>query len=355
MSNSFENQELNVPQEASDEAAATVDAATNKRRRFLAQAGIAGVGVLGASQIAANAQAFRNPGRIIRRPGTPATPANPNGPGIPATPAVPATPAAPNIDIDVLNFALNLEYLEAEFYTRAAFGRGIVVGVSGTGTQGVVVSPTGDPASLRVPFRSPQVQQYALELAADEETHVTFLRNAISSLGGTPVARPNIDLGTSFTAAARAAGIIGATDTFNPYADDISFLLGSFIFEDVGVTGYRGGAPLLTNKTVVSAAAGILGTEAYHAGLIRTAILNTGNAFAIDAARKISDLRDAVDGADDRDQPIVVNGIANIAPTDGNSLVFDRTTSQVLSIVYLGGPVGVGGGFFPNGTNGRFR
>ena len=44
-----------------------------------------------------------------------------------------------------------------------------------------------------------------------------------------------------------------------------------------------------------------------------------------------------------------MNGKVNLTPADTNSLAFARTTSQVLSVVYLGGTTG--GGFFPNGVN----
>ena len=129
----------------------------------------------------------------------------------------------------------------------------------------------------------------------------------------------------------------------------MSFLLAAFIFEDVGVTAYRGAAPLLNNKTILSAAAGLLGTEAYHASNIRTQIFDAG-ATAQDAAQKISDLRDTLDGSGDDDQGVVLNGMANIVPTDGNGLVFARTAAQVLAIVYFS-RTAKKGGFFPNGIN----
>ena len=111
---------------------------------------------------------------------------------------------------------------------------------------------------------------------------------------------------------------------------------------------YRGAAPLLHNKDYLSAAAGILAVEAYHAANVRTVLLALGLA---EPAQKISDLRKAASGVDD-DQGIVIDGVSNIVPTDKNGLAFARTTDQVLNIVYLGGEA-AGFGFFPQKLNGR--
>jgi hypothetical protein len=246
-------------------------------------------------------------------------------------------------DADILNFALNLEYLEAEFYLRAAFGRGLAdAEISGRETLGEVTGGT------RVRFKTDAFRNYAREIAMDEEAHVKFLRAA---LGDAAVARPAIDLEQSFTVAARAAGLIGADDTFNPFADEVSFLLAAFIFEDVGVTAYKGAARLIANKDYLEAAAGILAVEAYHAGEIRTLLYALG---LYGPARKISQLRDDADGPDDLDQGIGNEKRANIIPTDANGLAFSRTAEQVLNIVYLGGEA-ANFGFFPQRLNGLIR
>jgi hypothetical protein len=275
----------------------------------------------------------------------------------------------------VLNFALNLEYLEAEFYSFATTGASITAqGVAVDGVATGANSPAGGPVitkggSTVVPFTTPAIRDFALELAADERNHVVALRTRISQLGGAPVARPTIDLLNSFNAAASAAGL-GAS--FDPFASELNFLLGSFIFEDVGVTAYKGGSPLLRNRQILEDAAGILAVEAYHAAAIRLFVLQAGAASQAQAISNLRDNVDALDGSgtpgDDRDQGIVdptnnpVPTGQNLVPTDALSIAFSRTPASVLKIVYLGGPTAIsngsatpGGGFLPNGANGTLR
>ena len=257
-------------------------------------------------------------------------------------------------DADVLNFALNLEYLEAQFYSYAVFGTGLQASLlTGTGTQGAV---TG---GRKVNFSDPVVAQYAKEIAQDEIAHVTFLRTA---LGSAAVSQPAIDVGTApdgaFSSAARAAGLIGPGQSFDPYASDENFLLGAFIFEDVGVTAYKGAAPLLANKTYTEAAAGILAVEAYHASIVRTTLYQKGieAPALIDATEAISNARDSLDGPSDDDQGIRPIGTAsNIVPLDNNGIAYSRTTGQVLNIVYLNRTAVISGGFFPSGVNGNIK
>lgn len=260
-----------------------------------------------------------------------------------AKPAEPAE-AATLTDADILNFALNLEYLEAEFYLRAFLGYGLQGSdVTGTGTQGTVVGGTA------VPFQSEAIAQYAQTLAVEELTHVRFLK---TSLGTAAVAEPNINLSTSFTALAVAAGLIKLGQTFNPFADEISFLLGAYIFEDVGVTAYAGAARYISNPDYLEAAGAIMATEAYHGGAIRTLLADIG---AGAAANAISALRATLSGVAD-DMGILVSGDSyNFTSVDSNALVFRRSPAQVLNIVYGGGAAGTGGLFFPSGMNGTLR
>ena len=256
-------------------------------------------------------------------------------------------------DPEILNFALNLEYLEAQFYQYAVFGTGLPANMlTGVGTQGAVIG------GHAVSFRDPIVAQYAKEIALDEIAHVAFLRAA---LGASAVAQPQIDVGGTdpngaFSVAARAAGLVGPGVAFDPYASDENFLLGAFIFEDVGVTAYKGAAPLITNKTYLEAAAGILAAEAYHAGLVRTVLYSKGLATPAlrSAAGAISDARDSLDNSVDDDQGITGDDatMSNIVPLDVNGIAYSRSPGDVLNIVYLTKDAVSKGGFFPNGVNG---
>ena len=295
-------------------------------------------------------------------------------------------------DNDILNFALNLEYLEAQFYSYALNGTGLAANLqTGTGTQGAVDMPAAGVVIGRpraVDFTGePVIGQYAREIAADEVAHVAFLRTALTSAAAVAQPRINIsgDATGAFTAAARAAGVVTPsgpngtfldTDVFDPYASPDNFLLGSFIFEDVGVTAYKGASPLLTSKTFLEAAAGILAVEAYHAAIVRTTLYARGATTPAlrTNADKISDARDSLDGtttaqvpedritgksADD-DQgisPVTISGgtASNIVPLNENGLAYSRTTGQVLNIVYLNKNAVTLGGFFPAGVNGTIK
>jgi hypothetical protein len=121
------------------------------------------------------------------------------------------------------------------------------------------------------------------------------------------------------------------------------------------VTAYHGAAPLIKNKEFLDAAAGILAVEAYHMGMARSVLYQMGPE-ARSAANALSDARDKLDGPDDLDQGIEMDGKANIVPSTPDGIAFSRTPQQVLRIVYLADKAGVsGGGLFPNGMNGNLK
>ena len=305
-----------------------------------------------------------------------------------------STPSAAQ-DTEILNFALNLEYLEAQFYNLAVYGVTIdqltaaqggpisITGGQAAGSGGTVTTKTGTGSVTPVPFAYPLIQGYATETALEEGKHVSFLQSA---LGSAAVAMPNLDLYNSFVALGMAA--IGAP--LDPFQDDAHFLLGAYIFEDTGVSAYHGAAPYIFDKTtILPAAVGIHAVEAYHAALVRTSILGldagnlltgTGTAGGYSTiTQQISAVRTALSSAVAGSTPTADIGITlnNVAlnGTAGQSVTIvddnqtsgaaeGRTTAQILSIVTDNngtGATGAGPGttaptykglFFPNGLNG---
>lgn len=244
---------------------------------------------------------------------------------------------------DVLNFALNLEYLEAEFYLRATTGQGLPPSeTTGTGKQGGVTW-----GGSAVPFKTPSIRAIANAIATDEHNHVLFLRTA---LGSAAVAEPNINLLDSFTTLARAAGIVGPAGTFDPFQDELSFLLGAYIFEDVGVSAYSGAAGyLVSDPAMLAAAAGILAVEAYHGGALRAQLIERAGTLTVDA-NLVSRLRAHLSHAPDDIGPFS-RGVAHIADADSESITFARSLDQVKNIVYGGGTAS-NFLFFPSLLNG---
>ncbi len=221
--------------------------------------------------------------------------------------------AAGASEADVLNFALNLEYLEAEFYIRATTGGTLSAADTGAATG----ATTG---GTLVPFTDPTVKAVAQEITFDETQHVRLLRNA---LGSAAVPKPAIKLD--------ALGF--------GFANDTEFLQLSRDFEDTGVSAYAGAATLLTGNNLQTAAQ-ILGTEALHTGNIRLLMIQKG----------IAPKPAALDSLDVPPSPTRYFGV------DSNALAIKRTTSQVLSIVYASTTAGTSsGGFFPNGLNGAIK
>jgi hypothetical protein len=127
--------------------------------------------------------------------------------------------ATASSDIDILNFALTLEYLETDFYKHKA----ATVGLSG------------------------EAKSLAALIAGHEALHVEALTKAIKAAGGTPVKSP--------------------TFVF-PVTNQQSFLKLAYVLENTGVGAYNGAGPALSNKEYLAAAGSIVQVEARHAAAI---------------------------------------------------------------------------------------
>ena len=278
------------------------------RRAFVRTAGIASLGVAGASWLGGKM------GILETLPGSKSLGLRPA-----------AVQGAEITDVDILNFALNLEYLEAEFYTVSTTGRTIDqtgIATSGTGNPGPTTG--GKQISFEADGQkaesSGKLRAVAEELAFDEQQHVNLLRSA---LGSAAVAKPAINLD--------ALGV--GFDNFK------QFLALARAFEDVGVSAYGGAAPLISDKTILATAARIALTEALHAGNIRLLV----------AENNITDLASPIDTLDVPPPPAGKNYFT----VDDHALAIARVPGQVLHIVYHSWEQGVSsGGFFPTGLNG---
>ena len=226
--------------------------------------------------------------------------------------AIATTPSV----VDVLNFALNLEYFEANFYTFVTTGGGLQSGAQGT-------NPGTISGGAKVSFVNGFVGGAALQLALDEQEHVNFLRNTIVAVGGTPISMPTINLAPAGTTAVTS---------------DATFLAAARQFETVGISAYAGGAQYLVSTLPgLTYAAQILDTESQHEGFLRELCIVLGvTSPAVDA----------------QDIPPTATAVFN---TNANGLNAVRTPSQVLQILYAApGAIGVTkGGYFPNGLNGN--
>jgi hypothetical protein len=151
-------------------------------------------------------------------------------------------------DIDILNYALTLEYLEATFYSLG------VKQVSGLSA-----------ADMKL----------AKELRDNENEHVDALSATVKKLGGKPVAKPTFDFGGAF-------------------ASPAAFLKTANVLEDTGVSAYNGAATSIKSVDVLAAAGGIVQVEARHAALIRLTRGKSPAPLAFDKASEMAAVLKAV-------------------------------------------------------------
>jgi hypothetical protein len=153
-----------------------------------------------------------------------------------------ATPAAGEemmfaSPVDVLNYALTLEHLEAAFYRDGLASIG-EAGITALGFQ-------------------PSVYETLLTIGDNEAAHVAALTQVITDLGGEPVAEAVYDFG---------------------YTDAAGFLQVAQALEDTGVSAYQGAAQFLIDEDeLLTAALTIHGNEARHAAYL--ALVNGTNPF----------------------------------------------------------------------------
>ena len=185
-------------------------------------------------------------------------------------------------DVKVLNFALALEDLEAEAYAQAI--QRLTTGGNGgrDAVPGTVITGLGLSTSQRdVTF----IQRFGRV----EQQHRDFLRSAITSAGGTPIAPFDYDFGIPTMTRLQVVTLI-------------------YRLEQGGVGAYLGGIPFFSTKTYLAVAAGILGTEARHTAIIANVLNNL-------AGRNTVDVAPLANNNNGRDTPVVPDDVlAAVSP-----------------------------------------
>lgn len=311
------------------------------RRRFLRGASGLAIAMTGAALATACGGGNGSPSPSPTPTPTPTPTGSP-------TPTPSPTPAF--TDTDLVNFLLNISYLQGQYFAFATTGASLSSDIlTGTGTAGTA---TGGPA---VNFADANISQFAREIAAELRAQIVFERAFVGTANA--IAQPKLDLSAdaagAFSKLAQSAGIVAAGASFNPYANDDNFLLGAFILLDVSVTAFKAITPLISSKTLLESVVGLIAIQSYHAAMIRSLIYLKG-ATLRGQSDDLSDARDALDGAPDRDQGVTGDAnTANVSPADVNGLAYSRTTGQALSVYYLSATTINKGGFFPDGPNGK--
>ncbi|HXE08474.1 MAG TPA: ferritin-like domain-containing protein [Acidobacteriaceae bacterium] len=310
--------EIEVLTETSDTANSTAGSEATpagrdvNRRRFLAALGITGA-VAGAGMIS---------GCTTSSTTTSATSTSPT-----------------QAQVDALNFALNLKYLSATFYSFITKGADLPSSQTiGSGT------PTGTPSQLTIAGATPsQTTDLLNEITYDEVNHVTALRNA---LGSSAVARPALNLGSFGTITASNAISIARA------------------LEDLNVTALAAVATLLQSGNI-SITAQILAADSFHAGALRLVSLENPSIAAFIKMDSIDvpvfdpgTAALAAAGPTASGAFFATAGASTASAADPAGMAFNRTASQTLAILYGSAPGSLAssgaksGGFFPNGMNG---
>lgn len=264
----------------------------------------------------------------------------------------------PGPDVDLLEFPLNLEYLEAEFFLFGSLGHGLDV-VAPDLAQG---GPP--PIGARLAKLGILIRDVILQFGLQEVGHLRAIK---STVRGFP--RPLLNLTTAaFAKVMDSAFGRPLHPPFDPYANEINYLLASYVIPYVGLTGYVGTNPDLQRATSKKLVAGLLGVESGQDAVIR-ALLYERRALKVhpygvsvaEFTNRISMLRNRLGNTGLKDEGLVVPIVegaegrvsGNILSADKDSLSYPRTPQEILRIVYGGGDEHIPGGFFPNGADGR--
>eukprot|EP01018_Ginkgo_biloba_P003593 Gb_11266 [translate_table: standard] len=266
--------------------------------------------------------------------------------------------SVPGADVNLLEFPLNLEFLEAEFFLFAALGYGLDK-VAPELAQGGPPPTGGQKANLDT-FTRDIITQFAYQ----EVDHIRAIKETVPGFS-----RPLLDLSAKSFANVFNAAFDGSLEpSFDPYANSLNCMLASYAIPYVGLTGYVGTNPLLTSGRARRLLAGLLGVESGQDAVIRTLLyqrsLDKVPPYPYTVAEftsRLSSLRDLLGHTTIVDEGLIVPHqlgaggavTGNVLSGDRYSVSFSRTQAQILGIVYSTGNASMPGGFFPYGGKGR--
>ncbi|XP_021280504.1 desiccation-related protein PCC13-62 [Herrania umbratica] len=261
-------------------------------------------------------------------------------------------------DVDRIQFALNLEFIEAEFFLNGALGMGLDAMAPSLAQGGP------PPVGARRANLDGRTRRIIEEFGYQEIGH---LRAIITNVRGFP--RPQLNLSVeAFATMMNRAMNTTLSPPFNPYANTINFLLASYIIPYVGLVGYVGTIPNLVSSSNRQLAASLLAVEAGQDAVIRTLLYERANETVppyrmtvANFTNRISELRNRLGMCGVKDEGLIVplqlgaenRTTSNILSADVNSLSYSRTPLEILRIIYGTGNESRPGGFFPSGGSGR--
>ncbi|THG16724.1 hypothetical protein TEA_008606 [Camellia sinensis var. sinensis] len=318
--------------------------------------------------------------------------------------------AIPGSDIDLLEFPLNLEYLEAEFFLWGSLGYGLD-SIAPNLTMGGP-PPVGTTKARLDPFTKDVILQFAFQevghLSDEGGGSVVVVVVLVVGCGGRIVVavvvgvvewqrkwwggdggggvegwwrrwaikntvrgfpRPLLNLSAeAFGNVMNSAFGRALKPAFDPYANELNFLLASYVIPYVGLTGYVGANPKLQSPISKRLVAGLLAVESGQDAVIRGLLYERAREkvtpYEITVAEftdRISELRNKLGSAGVKDEGLIVPTFqgaegklrGNVLAGDQNSVGYDRTPEEILRIIYSSGDEHVPGGFYPKGADGR--
>jgi len=251
-------------------------------------------------------------------------------------------------DVDWLEFPINLEYLEAEFFLWSAFGYGLDKAAPELVSGGP--PPIGGQKANLDPFLLEVIKEFAYQ----EVGHLRALKKTVP---GFP--RPQLDLSASnFAKVVNVALNTTLSPPFNPYASSLNYLLASYLIPYVGLTGYVGANPHLRDPTAKRLVAGLLGVESGQDAVIRALLFEQKGDLVVpypytvsEFTLRLSNLRNTLGHTGIADEGVIPR---YILAGDRYFVAYARTPAQILRIVYSSGNESSPGGFYPHGADGRF-